>query len=138
MHVVFPIILNSYWIISLLYRHLSSKNFAHLGKTVQLLLRQVQKYVYDYNMGKMGQGSTNFDPSTADYLCFDPASYKNYEWNFPGLRKNVAGNMAENIEDEMKSADQDGIKELVLLQQRTVLQVRVSLIRLECFIFINL
>ena len=92
-------------------RHLAQRNFAHLGKTVQSLLNQVQKYVYDYNMGKMGQGA-------ADFLS---DSFKNYEWNFPGLRKNVACTAA--VEDEIKSVDQDGIKELVLLQQRTVLQV---------------
>merc|ERR1719219_1241713 len=91
-------------------RHLTQRNFSHLGKTVQTLLNQVQKYVYDYNMGKMGQG--------ADFLS---DSFKNYEWNFPGLRKNVACTAA--MEDEIKSVDQDGIKELVLLQQRTVLQI---------------
>ena len=48
-------------------------------------------------------------------------SYKNYEWNFPGLRKNLP----VNAEEEIKNLDQvqDGMKELVLLQQRTVLQV---------------
>ena len=93
-------------------KHLSSKNFAHLGKSVQLLLNQVQKYVYDYNMGKMG----NAEESEKDFLS---DSFKNYEWNFPGLRKNLPANM----EEEIKSLDQDGMKELVLLQQRTVLQV---------------
>ena len=93
-------------------KHLSSKNLAHLGKSVQLLLNQVQKYVYDYNMGKMG----NAEESEKDFLS---DSFKNYEWNFPGLRKNLPANM----EEEIKSLDQDGMKELVLLQQRTVLQV---------------
>ena len=100
-------------------KHLSSKNFAHLGKSVQLLLNQVQKYVYDYNMGKMG-----ISTSDADFLTQD-SSFKNYEWNFPGLRKNLPANM----EDEIKSLDQDGMKELVLLQQRTVLQVRIVISR---------
>jgi hypothetical protein len=41
-------------------KHLSSKkNLGHLGKTVQALLNQVQKYVYDYNRGRMGQGNSN-------------------------------------------------------------------------------
>ena len=45
---------------SFFHRHLSSKkNLGHLGKTVQALLNQVQKYVYDYNMGRMGQGNSN-------------------------------------------------------------------------------
>lgn len=89
------------------FRHLSAKNFAHLGKSVQILLNQVQKYVFDYNMGKMGQSEDFLD-----------SSCKNYEWNFPGLRKNVPA----NLEEEIKSLDQDGMKELVLLQQRNVLQ----------------
>ena len=94
---------------------------AHLGKTVQALLNQVQKYVYDYNMGRMGQG--NSASSQTDFLS---DSFKNHEWNFPGLRKNVAaagGTNVNSIEQEIKSQDQDGIKEIVLLQQRTVLQV---------------
>ena len=78
-----------------------------MGKTLQVLLNQIQKYVYDYNMGKF---------TGCDELS---DSFNNYEWNFPGLRKNVAG--ATNLEDQI--IDQDGIKELVLLQQRTVLQV---------------
>ena len=109
----------------LFHRHLSSKNLGHLGKTVQALLNQVQKYVYDYNMGRMGQGS-NSASSQTDFLS---DSFKNHEWNFPGLRKNVASATNENansIEQEIKSADQDGIKEIVLLQQRTVLQVSTS------------
>ena len=109
-------------------KHLSSKNFAHLGKSVQLLLNQVQKYVYDYNMGKMG----NAEESEKDFLS---DSFKNYEWNFPGLRKNLPANM----EEEIKSLDQDGMKELVLLQQRTVLQVpyhfSISLDFIQDFIF---
>merc|ERR1719410_910495 len=60
-------------------KHILSKNFAHLGKSLQLLLNQVQKYVYDYNMGKMGG-------QVEDFLS---DSFKNYEWNFPGLRKNL-------------------------------------------------
>ena len=79
-----------------------------MGKSIQVLLNQVQQYVYDYNMGKF----TGIDELSD--------SFSNYEWNFPGLRKNVAG--AANLEDQID--DQDGIKELVLLQQRTVLQVR--------------
>merc|ERR1719273_2461048 len=46
-------------------KHLSSKNLGHLGKTVQALLNQVQKYVYDYNMGRMGQGNS---ASQTDFL----------------------------------------------------------------------
>ena len=115
----------------------------HLGKTVQALLNQVQKYVYDYNMGRMGQGSTMGAPSgisQTDFLS-DSASFKNHEWNFPGLRKNVAAiatsplegsTNVNSIEQEIKSQDQDGIKEIVLLQQRTVLQVikNICLLRL--------
>ena len=78
-----------------------------MGKTLQVLLNQVQQYVYDYNMGRF----TNSDQLSD--------SFNNYEWNFPGLRKNVAG--ATNLEDQI--IDQDGMKELVLLQQRVVLQV---------------
>ena len=89
------------------FRHLSAKNFQHMGKTLQVLLNQVQQYVYDYNMGRF----TNSDQLSD--------SFNNYEWNFPGLRKNVAG--ATNLEDQI--IDQDGMKELVLLQQRVVLQV---------------
>merc|ERR1719189_2614634 len=103
-------------------KHLSSKNLGHLGKTVQALLNQVQKYVYDYNMGRMGQGNSNSSQTGSDFLS---DSFKNHEWNFPGLRKNVAASPSEqqnSIEQEIKSADQDGIKEIVLLQQRTVLQ----------------
>ena len=96
-------------------KHLCSKNFAHLGKSVQLLLNQVQKYVYDYNMGKMSNGQV-----TEDFLS---DSYKNYEWNFPGLRKNLPANMEEEIKSLDQAAAADGMKELVLLQQRTVLQV---------------
>ena len=96
----------------------------HLGKTVQALLNQVQKYVYDYNMGRMGQGNSNSSQIAGSDFLSD--SFKNHEWNFPGLRKNVAASPSEqqnSIEQEIKSADQDGIKEIVLLQQRTVLQV---------------
>ena len=74
-------------------------------------------------MGRMGQGSNSARGSQTDFLS---DSFKNHEWNFPGLRKNVASATNENansIEQEIKSADQDGIKEIVLLQQRTVLQV---------------
>ena len=96
-------------------KHLCSKHFGHLGKSVQLLLNQVQKYVYDYNMGKMSSGQ-----ATEDFLS---DSYKNYEWNFPGLRKNLPANMEEEIKSLDQAAAADGMKELVLLQQRTVLQV---------------
>ena len=118
---------------SFFHRHLSSKNLGHLGKTVQALLNQVQKYVYDYNMGRMGQGNSNSSQiSGSDFLS---DSFKNHEWNFRGLRKNVAASPSEqqnSIEQEIKSADQDGIKEIVLLQQRTVLQVikNICLLRL--------
>jgi hypothetical protein len=97
-------------------------NFGHLGKTVQILLSQVQQYVYDYNMGKM----TPNHQTTGDPLQQNNDSCKNHEWNFPGLRKNVASssNMA-NMEAEMRTVDQDGIKELLMLQQRTVLQVHL-------------
>ena len=75
-------------------------------------------------MGRMGQGNSNSSQiSGSDFLS---DSFKNHEWNFPGLRKNVAASPSEqqnSIEQEIKSADQDGIKEIVLLQQRTVLQV---------------
>ena len=117
---------------SFFHRHLSSKNLGHLGKTVQALLNQVQKYVYDYNMGRMGQGNSNSSQiSGSDFLS---DSFKNHEWNFPGLRKNVAASPSEqqnSIEQEIKSADQDGIKEIVLLQQRTVLQVIKNIILLR-------
>ncbi len=103
----------------LLFRHLSAKNFSHMGKSVQILLSQVQKYVYDYNMGKMGRSSEQDSFS----LNSSGDSYKNYEWNFPGLRKNLAASPTGQIEDEIKCFDHDGIKELVLLQQRNVLQV---------------
>lgn len=69
-------------------------------------------------MGRMNSSSSSCEQ---DSLLDD--SFKNYEWNFPGLRKNVAGSTQHQIEADIKSSDQDGIKELVLLQQRTVLQV---------------
>ena len=127
---------------SFFHRHLSSKqkNLGHLGKTIQALLNQVQKYVYDYNMGRMGQGNSNSGSSqiSGGSENFLSDSFKNQEWNFPGLRKNVAASPSEqqnSIEQEIKSADQDGIKEIVLLQQRTVLQVirNICLFMNHCF-----
>ena len=79
-------------------------------------------------MGRMGQGNSNSGSSqiSGGSENFLSDSFKNHDWNFPGLRKNVAASPSEqqnSIEQEIKSADQDGIKEIVLLQQRTVLQV---------------
>lgn len=95
---------------SSLNSHMQSLDVAQIGKTVQALLSQVQQYIYDYNLGRTSSVNSQ------DYSNTSSST----DWNFPGLRKNVA---FANIEMDMKSADlQGGTAELLMLQQRTVLQ----------------
>ncbi len=102
-----------------------------MGKTVQMLLSQVQKFIYDYNMGRYSSQQNNY----ADYSFLSAADSNGSglsgnsatDWNFPGLRKNVNG--LPNLEAELKNnIDDEGAKELLMLQQRTVLQVTKSLL----------
>ena len=84
-----------------------------MSKTVQVLLTQIQEHILEY---KHGCGKSDV-PSASDPVHPDPC-----EWNFPGLRKNIAPvySSSGDREDQEK-----GIGELLMLQQRTVLQVRL-------------
>ncbi len=83
-----------------------------MSKTVQVLLTQISEHIFDYNLGKAAPG-----PASSG-LESDPC-----EWNFPGLRKNIAPVFESRIESGNRADQEKGIGELLMLQQRTVLQV---------------
>ena len=75
------------------------------SRTIQELLHEVQEYVFDFNVH---QQSLNLDPD--ETLTTDMSI-------FPGLKGYVQPSNEDNTEEK-------GINELVMLQQRTVLQVK--------------
>ena len=90
------------------------------SKTIQDLLHEIQSYVFDFNVH---QQSINLSPAQED--SFSDLS------SFPGLRghhsnnQSTAGNTATAAADKEHpdTAEKTGINEMLMLQQRTVLQV---------------
>jgi hypothetical protein len=95
-----------------------------MSKTVQVLLTQIQEHIFEYNMGKTSSEgclmtSSGGFPSSSRSSC-EPEPC---EWNFPGLRKNIAPVFESRIDSGDRADQEKGIGELLMLQQRTVLQV---------------
>ncbi len=90
-------------------------NLSQVGRSLPLLVSQVQQFVFDYNLER----AINSEQDSAVYGAV-AADEHEQNWNFPGLRrKNRATTLPTNL-----SKSQQGINELLLFQQRTVLQVR--------------
>ena len=87
-----------------------------MGKTVQVLLTQIQEYVFEQQDAmNLVEGCGQTDTSAPGHM-----------WNFPGLRKNVvSANLdTSRVLEENNKQDQDkSINEILMLQQRTLLQV---------------
>ena len=86
-----------------------------MSKTVQVLLTQISEHIFEYNLGKAAPCP---ESTTSSVLDTEPC-----EWNFPGLRKNIAPVFESRIESGNRADQEKGIGELLMLQQRTVLQV---------------
>ena len=112
--------------LSFLCSHFNSLNLVQMSKTVQVLLTQVQEHVFEFNVGR----SASADAVAAASPSGRPLSTSEFEsrdWNFPGLRKSSAPVFESRMESGDRAEEEKGIGEILLLQQRTVLQVSVDL-----------
>ena len=94
-------------------------NLTQVGKTLPVLISQVQEFIFDYNLER----SIN---STLNSQTTEGAASEEHEanWNFPGLRRRRVVQQKEGGSRSRGGRQQQpGIAEIVLLQQRTVLQV---------------
>ena len=93
-----------------------------MSKTVQVLLTQIQEHVFEFNVVR----SASADAAAASPSSGRPLSTSEFEsgdWNFPGLRKSSAPVFEARMESGDRAEEERGIGEILLLQQRTVLQV---------------
>ena len=102
--------------VPLLCSHFSTMNLTMVGKTLPVLISQVQEFIFDYNLER----SIN---STLNSQTTEGGSEHEVNWNFPGLRKRRVVQQKEGSNRSRGGPQQPGIAEIVLLQQRTVLQV---------------
>lgn len=87
--------------------HFSSGQLNHVGPTLSILMSQTQEFIFDYNL----QRSLSETPTSGD---------NQIGWNFPGLRSKRK-QRSEGVSpgrDAMR-----GLNEILLLQQRTVMQI---------------
>ena len=108
------------------FSHFNTLNLVQMSKTVQVLLTQIQEHIFEYNLGRspavepVVTSSGRMVTSSVSSAESDPC-----EWNFPGLRK-ASAPVHESRADSGNRADEEkGVGEILLLQQRTVLQVSV-------------
>ena len=95
--------------------HFSTMNLTMVGKTLPVLISQVQEFIFDYNLERSINSTLNSQTSSEE------SSELELNWNFPGLRKRKVQKTPP--EGKSRGRQQPGIAEIVLLQQRTVLQV---------------
>ena len=100
-------------------------NLTMVGKTLPVLISQVQEFIFDYNLERSINSTLNSQTNNATASAEGEGSGHEQNWNFPGLRKRKV----QKTQSESKSrAQQPGIAEIVLLQQRTVLQVNLIIL----------
>jgi hypothetical protein len=80
----------------------------------QVLLTQIQEHVFEFNLSKSSDVAT----ASVSSAEFEPG-----DWNFPGLRKCSAPVFETRIESGDRAEEEKGFGEILMLQQRTVLQV---------------
>ena len=100
-------------------------NLTMVGKTLPVLISQVQEFIFDYNLERSINSTLNSQTSNANATAAQEGSSEHeMNWNFPGLRKRKVKKTSQTAASESKlRGQQPGIAEIVLLQQRTVLQV---------------
>ena len=99
-------------------------NLTMVGKTLPVLISQVQEFIFDYNLERSINSTLNSQTSNANATAAEGTSEHEMNWNFPGLRKRKVKKASQSAASESKlRGNQPGIAEIVLLQQRTVLQV---------------
>ena len=106
------------------FSHFNTLNLVQMSKTVQVLLTQIQEHIYEYNFGK---SSTTDSVMTGKMTTTSVSSSESEpcEWNFPGLRKTSAPVYETRADSGNRAEEEKGVGEILLLQQRTVLQVSV-------------
>ena len=97
-------------------------NLTMVGKTLPVLISQVQEFIFDYNLERSINSTLNSSQTT------EGAASEEHEanWNFPGLRRRRVVQQKEGGSRSRGRQQQPGIAEIVLLQQRTVLQVIIN------------
>ena len=100
-------------------------NLVQIGKTLTTLMSQVQEYIFDYILHR---SLTTETPEEKDPTLSNIGG--NVGWNFPGL-KAKRGAAAKNQQDQKQQQQQQSyaskeankMNEILLLQQRSVLQI---------------
>ena len=100
------------------FSHFSTMNLTMVGKTLPVLISQVQEFIFDYNLERSINSTLNSQTSSEG-----GCSEHEVNWNFPGLRKRKVQKTPSS--ESRSRGQQPGIAEIVLLQQRTVLQVNL-------------
>lgn len=98
-------------------------NLTMVGKTLPVLISQVQEFIFDYNLERSINSTLNSQTNNANAAAQDGSSGHEMNWNFPGLRKRKVKKTSQTLSESKSRGNQPGIAEIVLLQQRTVLQV---------------
>ena len=99
-------------------------NLNMVGKTLPVLICQVQEFIFDYNLERSINSTLNSQTNaTAASAAGEGSSEHELNWNFPGLRKRKVKKASPTAAESKARGRQPGIAEIVLLQQRTVLQV---------------
>ena len=95
-------------------------NLTQVGKTLPVLISQVQEFIFDYNLERSINSTLNSSQSSTEGAASEEHEVN---WNFPGLRRRRVVQQKEGGIRSRGRQQQPGIAEIVLLQQRTVLQV---------------
>ena len=114
-------IINSKEDLSFPCSHFNSLNLVQMSKTVQVLLTQVQEHIFEFNVGR--SASADAAAASPSGRPLSTSEFESRDWNFPGLRKSSAPVFESRMESGDRAEEEKGIGEILLLQQRTVLQV---------------
>ena len=108
---------------SFISSHFSTMNLTMVGKTLPVLISQVQEFIFDYNLERSINSTLNSQTNNATASAKGEGSGHELNWNFPGLRKRKV--LKTPSSESRSRGQQPGIADIVLLQQRTVLQVNL-------------
>ena len=100
-------------------------NLTMVGKTLPVLISQVQEFIFDYNLERSINSTLNSQTNADAAAASREGSEHELNWNFPGLRKRKVKKTSPTAAESKARGRQPGIAEIVLLQQRTVLQVNL-------------
>ena len=107
------------------FSHLGMSDFSQISRTIQVLTSQIQEFVYDYNTSSSSSSSSSTTKSKQT-----KENVVGGDWNFPGLKVSSSSSLHNvnkpnnnNNNNNIDNNGKESLTEIVLLQQRVVLQM---------------